>query len=71
MQAGSQEFESPILHPCTLIMENETQTEGIELDEETYQIAVAMAESRGVTVEELLVDVLMEACNKLEAESDL
>ena len=49
-------------------MENnsETQSEGIELDEETYQIAVAMAEDRGITVEELLVQVLTDACNKLE-----
>jgi hypothetical protein len=45
--------------------ESEKQEKEIELDEETYQIAVAMAQSKGITVEELLVEVLMDACNRI------
>ena len=37
----------------------------IELDEETYQIAVSMAQSKGINVEELLVEVLMNACDRI------
>ncbi len=68
MQGGCQEFESPILHCLFFIFmetESEKQEQEIELDEETYQIAVAMAQSKGITVEELLVEVLMDACNRI------
>ena len=68
LQGGCQEFESPILH-CLFFIFMDTESDKIqqeiELDEETYQIAVSMAQSKGINVEELLVEVLMNACDRI------
>lgn len=43
------------------IEELESQEDYIELDEETYQLAVALSESRGISVDELVKEILLEA----------
>lgn len=45
----------------TDVNENQEAQDYIELDEETYNKALVIAEERGITVEELIHEMLIEA----------